>query len=289
MQKFVVLGCGLVCIANVAQGAAVTSTRSTSSTETWNTAGLWSDNAVPAAGNTYTTSHTMRTASGEFAGDSLTFNSGGILATKVANQSESNLTMNNGSSIQQFHADNTTDSIGGNMTVNGTVGVGASGTGRNITLAANLSGSGTLSQNISSIAGQLTVSSDNNSSFTGSWTIAAGLLKATGTGSLGRFNTLTMTGGSFDADYEVDNPTGALVLSGGEMTLDQNFTVGSLRINGALLTPKTYTFSDLNTAYDARFADGGTGSITVVPEPTALTAVVLVAGGLLARRRRPRG
>lgn len=279
---------GALAAGAASRGDVINSVRDTTSSETWNTAGIWSDGAAPSGTNDYVTTNVLRTASGEFAGNSLTFNSGGVLATKQASQSEANLTMNDGSSIQQFHADNATDAVGGNLTVHGTVGVIASGTGRNLTISASVAGDGTINQNITSTNGRLTVSSTDNTGFTGSWKIMAGLLKASGSGSLGSFTSVTMNGGGLDADYDVNVPTGSLVLSGGAMTLDQAFTVGALTINGDVLGAGTYTFDQLNAAYDARFVDGGTGSITVVPEPVEVGVIVVAAGVLAGRQRRGR-
>jgi hypothetical protein len=264
----------------------INSVTDTSSATTWSTPAVWSNNAAPAAGNDYVSSNVLRTTSGEFAGDSLTLNAGGVLATKQSSQSESNLTLNTGSSIQNFHADNGTDTVGGNVTAHGAVSITATGINRSLTLSASITGDATFTQNVT---GALTLSSAGNSGFTGSWVITNGALKATAANSLGTFTSLTMNGGTLNADYDVNDPTGSLTITGGVMTLDQNFTLGSLTINGNVLAPGSYSFNDLNTAYDAFFADGGTGSITVgapTPEPTSLAFLALSAIIPLRRRRR---
>ncbi|HYE21197.1 MAG TPA: hypothetical protein VEA69_22310 [Tepidisphaeraceae bacterium] len=269
-----------------AGAAVVTSARDTTSSETWSTAGIWSNNAAPSAGNDYIATHVIRTASGEFAGASLTFN-GGTLALKQSSQSEANLTVNGGS-ISNFYMDSATQTLSGNLATSGTIGLSAgSSTGRITQIAAALSGTATFNVNSSGAGTQLRLTSATNANagFTGTWNVQTGVMDAQTVLSLGNFAALNITGGSFDADYDINTATGTLSLTGGAMTLDQNHSFAAVTINGDALAPGTYTFADLNTAYDARFADGGTGAITVaVPEPAAASVLVVSAFAVVGRR-----
>ena len=47
----------------------------------------------------------------------------------------------------------------------------------------------------------------------------------------------------------------------------------------------TYSFATLNAAHDSSFVEGGTGSITVIPEPIALGLIALSSTGLIFVRR----
>jgi len=91
----------------------------------------------------------------------------------------------------------------------------------------------------------------------------------------------------FDNDFASG---GSLTLSGTSvLVLDQSVSFTAVTINGTSLAAGTYSFADLNAAFDAFFADGGTGSITVaaVPEPaSAATLAGAALLGLVALRRR---
>jgi hypothetical protein len=89
---------------------------------------------------------------------------------------------------------------------------------------------------------------------------------------------------------------GANTTFGGSLTalgtsrinLDQNVTFAAVTLNGTNLDPGTYSYSYLNSNFDTIFLDGGSGSITVVPEPA--TAVCFLGGfGLLMLARRRTG
>jgi hypothetical protein len=167
---------------------------------------------------------------------------------------------------------------------------------RGFTVDATLSGSGNLTLDYahdtttaSAIVPALLLNG-TNTAFTGTWTLNSGWLKAAGLNSMGFGDiSLTSTQGAstLDLDYNLNNPSGALTLAGptSKLVLDQSLTFRSVTINGTALTPGVHPFAELNANFDANFVDGGTGSITVVPEPSSLVSLL---GGvaLLIRRRR---
>jgi len=89
-----------------------------------------------------------------------------------------------------------------------------------------------------------------------------------------------------------DAPSATVVMDASSISffyeLTGNVTFGSVIVGGTLLPAGTYTFSDLNALSPGSFIDGG-GSITVaVPEPAAVSLLILSAlgGGLLILRKR---
>lgn len=87
---------------------------------------------------------------------------------------------------------------------------------------------------------------------------------------------------------------GLFLETGSVLTLTDNrsLTVAGLTIGGTALSAGTYSFASLNSAYDAYFANGGSGSITVtaaaVPEPSAYALILglAVVGCVTIRRRK---
>lgn len=80
---------------------------------------------------------------------------------------------------------------------------------------------------------------------------------------------------------------GGLVLgTNSQINLKQNVTFETVEINGSFLAAGTYPYAALNSTYDSYFVDGGSGSITVVPEPGTLA--LLGMAGLVMRRSRRR-
>lgn len=85
---------------------------------------------------------------------------------------------------------------------------------------------------------------------------------------------------------------GGLIARGNDrINLDQDLTFASVTLNGVSLTNGTYTYAQLsgNATYGSIFS-GGSGSITVIPEPSA---AALATAGLTAtlvhrKRRTPR-
>jgi hypothetical protein len=169
---------------------------------------------------------------------------------------------------------------------------------RGFNFLATLVGDGNLSLDYGHDFGALNVTvpalqiSSSNPTFGGDWIVNSGWLQGSGVNSLG-FGDIILTSlqapSTLDLNYDLTNPSGALTLSGAtsKLVLDQNLTFGSVSINGTSLAPGFYTFADLNGAFDANIVEGGTGSITVVPEPTVPLLAFFGAAALFARRRHP--
>jgi hypothetical protein len=133
--------------------------------------------------------------------------------------------------------------------------------------------------------------SSSNPTFTGDWIVNSGWLQGSGINSLGSGDITLISSqnaSTLDLNYDLFNPTGTLILTGtlSKLILDQNLTFGSVSINGSSLAPGFYTFAALNATFDANIIDGGSGSITVVPEPTVPLLAVFGAAALSTRRRR---
>jgi len=165
---------------------------------------------------------------------------------------------------------------------------------RGFIFTANLTGSGDISldygHDFGSAAPALEIDS-TNLNFTGDWIVNAGWLKGVGANSLG-FGDITLTGlqnaATLDVDYDLLNPTGSLVLQGTntKLVVDQNLTFAAVNINGTQLAAGLYTAAQLNASFDANIVDGGTGTVRVIPEPSAALAALLGGVTILVRRRR---
>jgi hypothetical protein len=131
----------------------------------------------------------------------------------------------------------------------------------------------------------------SNPLFTGDWILNSGWLKAAGLNSLG-FGDISLTSvqgpSTLDFDYNYLNPVGSLTLAGAtsKLVVDQDLTFGAVTINGTPLAAGTYTAAQLNSSFDANIVDGGTGTLTVVPEPSVALAIAGGIGVLAIRRRR---
>jgi hypothetical protein len=273
----------------------------------WLNANSWSDDLVPAAGNSYFVTgatFTVRTpqtgqASYTFGGDSLTVNNARLLFATIGG---SNITINNFTLTNGGMMSNGTTSLQvlqGTLAIDGSAFVrlhtNGADSGRNITINSQISGSGNfgLLQK-----GTLSLTGAGNT-FAGTWTVGGtdvtipdgtysnsssliSTLDGSSLGSLGINSSVTLNIWSrFDVDYDWTT-SGALTLASNEgdasaiiMTLDQNITVGTLSIAGSLLGEGTYDYTALSAAgFGAYFTDSG-GSITVVPEPNALALLAL--------------
>lgn len=240
---------------------------------------------TPADGNTYT-----------FPGATLTINPGGRFLFKGSGTTQTvtvnNLTLNGGLLDQAFATND-----GFASTLLGTINVTAASTvgalaGETFTLGSQISGSGALTFSGAGInAGQDTGTVIVNGAvakYAGLLTLAGGTLDVRADGGLGQGN-VTLTAGTLRLNLGATNnylgDRATLTIASGA-TANLNFTgtdnVGSLVVNGTTLGPGTYS-----AANEAGFLTG-TGSITVVPEPSASAGMALggLAGAVLRRRRR---
>ncbi len=90
-----------------------------------------------------------------------------------------------------------------------------------------------------------------------------------------------------DFNNDLVSAGGLIALSTSRINLDQNVTFANATLNGVTLTPGTYSYAALsgNGTYGSDFLSGGSGSITVVPEPSTY-AMMLGGFGLLVVLRR---
>ncbi len=188
-------------------------------TNSFTSAGNWSNSAAPSAGNDYfvtgdgTTFNLRAPANATFAGDSLTINNGGILAwapsSNTGTLTVSNLILNGGG-VANFRTSGTL-TLEGNVDVTAAsalrLGSGANTSVRNITLNSTVTGNGQLemlAQNNS--VSTLTVNG-NNSTFTGGFLLS---------GNVAESDNSVLTVGHVNA------------LGSGTTTVDQ----GTLNLNG---------------------------------------------------------
>ncbi len=280
-------------VATLLNAEVVTQVRSLDAGVHWNqstTGGqpIWSDGNAASGANDYVNSgYTLRTTTGSstFNGNSLTIQSGGQLLLKP-NSANQTYTINNlildGGTINHGQPSITNAYIAGSITLlSDSNFISNASSYRRSTITASVSGSSVFNVSLGA-SDALTIGSSSNA-FNGEWRVnqhngetPMGFF-ATGNGSLGNADVFIDTGIAFDVDYDINNSTKSLVMNG-IMTLDQDHTFGIVQIDGDTLAAGTYSFADLNTAYDAFFADGGTGSLTVVPEPGSFALV----SGMLA-------
>ena len=207
-----------------------------------------------------------------FFGNSLTIGDGSTAGTlglkqgSAATFTVNNLKLDNGTVTQAsdglFPA-----TLAGNLTILGGGGTFTTGgsASRTLTLTASLAGSGNLLIND---VGNFVLAPSSATSFTGTLNLSKGAID---------FNTDIVSGGALTI-----NSTGVTIV------LDQNLTFNGLTIAGDVLANGFYSFTTLNTSYDSIFVNGGTGSITVVPEPTTwmLLGCTLTVTVLLRRRHK---
>ncbi len=285
------------------RAAVITQIRSQEAGTHWNQAttggnDVWSDGNAASGTNDYVNSaYTLRTptSTSTFNGKSLTLETGGSLLLKP-NGANRVFTVDNlildGGKIIHGQPSITNVYIAGAITLNSDSIYEATGSSyREATISASITGSSIFDITLGN-SDRLEISSSFNN-FTGEWRVnqfgsedvtSKGFV-ASGDGSLGNASVFIDTLVKFDADYDISNPTKSLVMDG-VMTLDQDHTFGSVSIAGNALAAGTYSFADLNSSYDTNFADGGTGSITVVPEPGSLALLVVAMAGFLALTRR---
>jgi hypothetical protein len=308
-------------VATCAHAAPITMvTSNAASGSSWLNGNSWSDGLAPAAGNSYFvtgTTFTVRTpqtgaAFYSFGGDSLTINNARFLFATLggSNIFVNNLTVTNGGMFS--NGTNALQILQGTLAISGsafvrlhTVGAEA---GRNITIASQISGSGSVGL---IQKGTLSLTGVGNT-FSGIWTVGGtGVTVPDGTysnssslissligssaGSLGVNSSVTLNIWSrFDVDYDWTT-SGALTLAdnGGAgtaiiMTLDQNITVGALSVAGFSFAEGVYSYADLSTAGFGDYFTNSGGSITVVPEPSAVALLALGSMSIVFWSRRLR-
>jgi hypothetical protein len=285
---------------------------------TWVSPQSWTSGAAPSADHDYvvqSASFQLRSAGGTFGGKSLTVRAGGAMVFTVS-PTVGDLRLEDGGYIVN-NQDSQTRTISGGLSFT-TAGASPSytnyiRTGGNTNAARHLifesttAGAGTVQ-----LAQRGTITFNGDSSFAGTW--ASGGLGLTLPGVTGSYDhtatlfTNVVAGGTdslgdaasfavgafstLDVNYDWST-SGALTLqrdaaqtnANAPMILDQAIEVGALTIGGDSLSAGTYTFAELNSDYDLFFRDGGSGSITVVPEPS-LAALAGIACVLVTMRRR---
>ncbi len=245
--------------------------------QAWDVASTWSNNALPTAGNNYTTvaaNPILRSTfngTTDFEGNSLTIVAATELITKGNNNANfvvPNLILNGG---QVRMADgNRTHILSG---------------GLNVAAASSLSNPGGRTFQI-------------NSAMTGSAN-----LTLTGNNSTGSIFNLNGAGSTFSGsflgtnqaivDFDQSYGSASLILlataNQAQLKLDTNLSFQSVTFGATTLSPGTYTGAALKSSYGSFITtDSLNGStLTVVPEPST-TALLIGAGltGLAAMRRR---
>jgi len=210
--------------------------------------------------------------SSTFAGDSLTMEGGALtMRSGIGGTTTVPYLVSNGTTINNNYADATF--VANTFINNGTTTLNANVSGGQITNFSFdfLSGAGDLefiSTNVSGGGRVINLSVIDGSTFTGNLFWASGNPVTVSFG-----NDLYLAGSTFTAE------------STSRITLDQDVSFGGLVIDGDVLAEGTYTYAFLESTYGDIFNDGGSGSITVVPEPTS-GALLLAGLGLLLHRRR---
>lgn len=263
----------------------------------------WSDSSFPTSGNTYsvTGSLTIRTPSiggnFAFAGDSLTLGAGsgngGSVSVKSTGTFTGTYILNNGAFAT--NTDNITGTIAGTITLNGSGSFsGTSGAGRNLTITAPISGTGALTLQNASTNGVTALKPSNGNTYSGNTTIATstGTVAAQADGAFGTGNVTVATGGVLRLEqgtfnnYINDNATFSLT---GTATANLNYSgsdsVKALILGGVSQPAGIYGSSTSGAPNVSSFFTGS-GTIQVLPEPSAALALLGVAGLLQARRRR---
>lgn len=283
--------------------------------QSWLTTGAWSNNAVPSSTNEYVSGPGMvlrspTTLNSTFSGSSLTLNGSQFNATGATGAGGgpgvitiADLRATNGAAIVNGNGGEHAQTItGGTLAVSGSLFFRLNAVNpRSITIGSKITGSGKIGLIHN---GTLTLNGAANT-FSGTWAVGGtmsvlgtnytnsstvvSVLSAASQSALGINSSLVADAYSVirvGYDWQTE---GSVTLNLNSLTyLDTNWQVGALTINGFSFGAGTYTYSFLNSNYDAYFNTTGLGgSITVVPEPGSLCLTVMAAGALAWRRRRP--
>jgi hypothetical protein len=111
--------------------------------------------------------------------------------------------------------------------------------------------------------------------FTGPWNVELGALVGSALNALGTNSITVGTEGALQATYDINNPAAELVLNG-RFYLTQNHTFGRVFVNGNQLSPDTYTYAELASAYPINFPatwTGLTGALTATAAAGSITVL----------------
>jgi len=150
-----------------------------------------------------------------------------------------------------------------------------------LTLNSPLSSSRILNLNVTTLQGSANL-------FVGFTDLSAttALLSATTASAYTGNLVLRNTGSSLTIVGNLTSAGGLDLRTGTVLTLGSNLTFNSLTIGGASLGAGVYSYATLNSTYDSFFANGGSGSITVIPEPASGMLVLSGIASLWLYRRK---
>ena len=248
----------------------------------------WSDGGTPEAGKQYFVVGGLankltnpRMIDATFGGDSLTV-SGDTAELGIERPVQvAALTLTEGGALVSDGAA-FEPRLTGTVTVDGSASFVLPSNGRELVINGPLQGTGDvslMSPGEEPIAGATVTLAGDTNDFQGNWNVGAGItLKALSAGALDNGD-ITLMNGGLDADYNINNPAGRLILEGAEttITLDQDHIFGGLFIGAAdvlalaqdmgLAADGVFTFDILTTiGFPADTLVDGGGTITISPD-----------------------
>jgi hypothetical protein len=273
----------------VVRGAHFTTSVAQAIGRDWNDP-IWSPGPVsPTSGNSYEVlagglvRNPFLNSTSMFPGDSLQLNTGSILRMKPPADGVTT-TLNfpgvggapglilNGGGIDPGQGQ-TLFVVGGRMDViTDSFVLGPTGdSGRNVRIAAAISGSGSITvKNFPAYSG-VTVQSSSNS-YSGNWILSLGRLTGISQGSLGSGNITVATGSKVEILYGIITP-GILTLETANavafFTGDCQFS--GMSVNGELVAAGVYSYTELQQRFPSNFLATGSGSVKIVPSESRLT------------------
>jgi autotransporter-associated beta strand protein len=152
---------------------------------------------------------------------------------------------------------------------------------RSITIQSTLTGNGSIQYHAynsfsnlqTSSSASLNIASANNP-YTGTWNVELGTLAASGANSLGT-NAITVGAqGALQANYDINNPNGTLILNG-RFNLTRNHTFKSVTVNGTPLSAGVHSFATLNAAFPTNFPASWTGVNGALTETTGSGSITI--------------
>ncbi|HBR95637.1 MAG TPA: hypothetical protein DEA90_15870 [Opitutae bacterium] len=309
MNTKIALTISLSCLAATVHGAEIYQTVQGSDSQHWGTA-IWGDPAsvriTEDPDNIYVTDGSTSASAARsgnysnsgFGNNTLKLINGAGFVNKAQYVNEANFILEGNSSLS---AGDQTGTYGNTFTSSTTIFVDAGQSGqfnagpaaRKQRFASFISGSGTINA-VGEDATTINYIQQSGNTFSGLWTVSTSTLASLSDGSFGTGSFLINDGGVLDISYEFRDATSTSTLTietGGLFQLNSGITsyFNSITLNGIALDAGTYTFSDLDAGKQAFFTDiDGTGSFTVVPEPTTTALMIgsLLLGFTLIRRRK---